>query len=136
MSDSALHHTFIDRKIYRWFVKLVLHFISRLLFNSYIMYKESKSNTTLEYFLMRHGLLQTDKKKYFIISSYVRETMEETGIARKSRKDFTPKQMRSISPNLIDRSPKVMTIISQHFSSEISLFTESIFVLLCTFNLF
>jgi hypothetical protein len=61
--------------------------------------------------------------------------MEETGIARKSGKDFTPKQKRSISPNLIDRSPKVMMMITQHFSSEVSLFTESIFVLLFTFNL-
>jgi hypothetical protein len=56
MSDSALHHTFINRKTYRWFVKLGLHFVTRLLFNSYIIYKESKSNTTLDDFLMRYGL--------------------------------------------------------------------------------
>jgi hypothetical protein len=56
LSDSALHHTFINRKTYRWFVKLALHFIVRLLFNSYIMYKESQLKTILEDFLMRYRL--------------------------------------------------------------------------------
>jgi hypothetical protein len=54
LSDSALHHTFINRKTYRWFVKLALHFMSRLLFNSYLMYKEAKSNITLDDFLMKY----------------------------------------------------------------------------------
>jgi hypothetical protein len=62
--------------------------------------------------------------------------MEETGVARKSERDFTPKQKRSISPNLIDPSPKMTTTITQHFASEISSFTEQVFLLLCTWNLF
>ncbi|CAF4655396.1 unnamed protein product [Rotaria socialis] len=105
LSDSALHHAFINRKTYRWFVKLALHFISRLSFNAYTMYKESHSSATLNDFLM----------------IYVRETIEKTGITRKSGKDFTPKQKRSLSTNATDRSPKLITTISQHFSNEIIL---------------
>ena len=39
LSDSSLHHTHIDHKSYRWFVKLGIHFISRLLFNAFVMYR-------------------------------------------------------------------------------------------------
>jgi hypothetical protein len=56
LSDSALHHTFIFRKTYRWFIKLGLHFLIRLLFNAYIMYKEVKTNTTLDDFLMKYEI--------------------------------------------------------------------------------
>jgi hypothetical protein len=70
--------------------------------------------------------------------------MEETGVGRKSERDFTPKQKRSISPkqklsispNFIDRSSEVTTTITQHFASEISSFTEQVFLLLCICNLF
>jgi len=54
--------------------------------------------------------------------------METTGIARKSERDFTPKQNRFISTNSTDRSPKVMVPkIVQHFSSEISLLLQNRF---------
>jgi len=56
LSDSALQHTFIFRKTYRWFIKLGLHFLTRLLFNAYIMYKEVKTNTTLDDFLMKYEI--------------------------------------------------------------------------------
>jgi len=50
--------------------------------------------------------------------------METTGVARKSEKEITPKQKRSISTNPTDRSPKIIaTAAIQHFSSEISLST-------------
>ena len=62
LSDSALHHTFIDRKTYRWFIKLALHFITRLLFNSYIIYKEVNSSCTLEEFLLKYCKKPNDKK--------------------------------------------------------------------------
>ncbi len=44
--------------------------------------------------------------------------MEQTGVGRRSAKDFTPKQKRSVSPNVVDRSPKFMSTTIQHFSSE------------------
>lgn len=39
LSDSSLEHAAIGRKSYRWFVKLALHFISRLLYNAFVMYR-------------------------------------------------------------------------------------------------
>lgn len=49
--------------------------------------------------------------------SYVRETMEETGSARKSGRDFTQTPKRSSSQLSLDRSPKITTKINQHFAS-------------------
>jgi hypothetical protein len=54
---------------------------------------------------------------YFIFSSYVRETMEETGIARKLARDFPQQLKRSVSKTSVDPSPKMMTRATQHFSS-------------------
>jgi hypothetical protein len=50
--------------------------------------------------------------------------MENTGIGRRSAKDFTPKQKRSISPHVVDRSPKCMSTTIQHFSGEFLFFVE------------
>ncbi|CAM4839274.1 unnamed protein product [Rotaria magnacalcarata] len=109
LSDSALHHTYIARKTYRWFVKLALHFFTRLLFNSYIMYKEVQSNISLDDFLM----------------SYVCETMEETGTARKLVRDFSQKPKRSSSQLSLDRSPKVTPKVIQHFASKTDVDSQS-----------
>ena len=47
--------------------------------------------------------------------------MEETGIARKSARDFPQKPKRSLSQHSIDRSSKMTTKSNQHFSSQISI---------------
>jgi hypothetical protein len=73
---------------------------------------------------------------YFIFSSYVRETIEETGIARKLARDFPQQLKRSVSQTSVDRSPKMMTGASQHFSSNFFKFTFSIFFLLSADYLF
>lgn len=55
-----------------------------------------------------------EKNILFLFISYVRETMEDTGITRKSVRDLTPKQKRTISPAVTGRSPKMTTIATQH----------------------
>lgn len=52
LSDSSLHHTSIDRKSYRWFVKLGFHFLSRLLYNSFTMYRSYESKARFSSFLL------------------------------------------------------------------------------------
>ena len=55
LSDSTLHHAYIDRKSYRWFVKLGFHFLSRLLFNSFVMYREHVNKTRFSSFLSTYA---------------------------------------------------------------------------------
>ena len=51
LSDSSLHHASLDRKSYRWFVKLGIHFIARLLFNSFVMYRAHNPKARFSNFL-------------------------------------------------------------------------------------
>ncbi|CAF1429261.1 unnamed protein product [Adineta ricciae] len=55
-------------------------------------------------------------EKEDFLKSYVKDTLEATGVVRKSEITVTPKQKRSSSTNSADRSPKVMlTTTIQHF---------------------
>ncbi|CAF4864223.1 unnamed protein product [Rotaria socialis] len=87
LSDSSLHHTRIDRQSYWWFVKLGIHFLGRLLFNDFVMYR-----------------------------IFVRDTMESTGITRKSLNEFTPPQKRILSVSNSNIPQKLMKV--QHLSSK------------------
>lgn len=52
LSDSSLHHTSVDRKSYRWFVKLGFHFLSRLLYNSFVMFRLYEPKAQFSSFLL------------------------------------------------------------------------------------
>ncbi|CAF3952919.1 unnamed protein product [Rotaria sordida] len=99
LSDSSLHHACMDRKSYRWFVKLSIHFFARLLFNAFVMHRTHDSKARFSNFL----------------SYFVRETMESTGICRKPLAKTTPPQKRanSLPSNIIPQ--KLVKV--QHFSN-------------------
>ncbi|CAF1132906.1 unnamed protein product [Rotaria magnacalcarata] len=100
LSDSSLHHACIDRKSYRWFVKLGIHFLTRLLFNAFVMHRAYNSKARFSKF----------------VSCFVRDTMEATGVSRKPLNEITPPQKRALSlPNSIIPHKFVKV---QHFSSK------------------
>ncbi|CAF1041735.1 unnamed protein product [Rotaria magnacalcarata] len=113
LSDSSLHHAYIDRKSYRWFVKLAIHFFSRLLFNAFVMYRTYNSKARFSKFL----------------ECFVRDIMESTGAGRKPLTEFTPPQRRANSlPNSLTPQQCVNSLTNsiiprkrikiQHFSSK------------------
>ena len=51
MSDSSLHHACMERKSYRWFIKLGIHFFARLLFNAFVMYRAHDPKARFSKFL-------------------------------------------------------------------------------------